>query len=190
MRRLNSKGRTLLKLSLLIHDSFLRFLKKVPGPTTRLSRTCGGGLLSSSCTESGDDDSNLLFVNLLSELTKLQARLLNYICENAPKSALPNGLIDSEDMTIAFKTLQDITGETNIHRLDLEIDHLREVGLIYGGFDPYGTADPVAQPSAIALNMYVRCHGSRESPIDFFCIEIQDPEPAAQESNDESSTDG
>src|SRR5262245_259672 len=31
-----------------------------------------GGLLASSCTESGDDDSNLLFIDLLGSLTKLQ----------------------------------------------------------------------------------------------------------------------
>jgi len=38
------------------------------------------GLLSSSCSESGDDDSNLLFVNLLSGMTKMQAKILRYAC--------------------------------------------------------------------------------------------------------------
>lgn len=96
-----------------------------------------GGLLSSSCTENGDDDSNLVFINLLSELTKLQARLLKYSCENAPKSAAPNGLIQAEEIIVSLDALTEITGETDIHRLDREMDHLREVGLIHGGFDSY-----------------------------------------------------
>ena len=34
------------------------------------------GLVQSSCSDSGDDDSNLIFINLLSNMTKLQAKIL------------------------------------------------------------------------------------------------------------------
>src|SRR5947209_5743600 len=54
-----------------------------------------GGLLASSCTESGDDDSNLLFVNLLGGLTRMQAKVVKYACEQAKKIVLPNGLIQA-----------------------------------------------------------------------------------------------
>ena len=144
------------------------------------------GLLSSSCTERGDDDSNLLFVNLLSELTKLQARLLKYVCENAQKYASLNGLIQSRRVHITLDTLIEITGESDIHRLDREIDHLREVGLVHGGFNSDGSTDAHVAPTAIALHMYVRCHGSRESPTDFFGIELRRPETAESEVTNEN----
>jgi len=134
------------------------------------------GLLSSSCTEKGDDDSNLLFVNMLSELTKLQARLLNYVCETATKSVMANGLLAAGELTIELSLLTEITSEADIYRLDTELDHLRELGLIHGGFELYSTPPVVrASPSAIALHMYVRCHGGRQSPLEYFLLEISKP---------------
>lgn len=65
------------------------------------------------------------------------------------------------------------------------MDHLREVGLIHGGFDPYDSTDANVAASTIALHMYVRCHGSRESPRDFFDSEIKELEAAGSESTDE-----
>lgn len=148
-----------------------------------------GGLLSSSCTETGDDDSNLLFVNLLSELTKLQARLLKYFCENAPKSAGMNGLIISEPITLSLDTLTQISSETDIHRLDREMDHLREVGLIDGGFQAASqSTDAHVVPTALALHMYVRCQGSRASPIDFFDIEVPKPKPPETVNADDTAS--
>ncbi len=134
------------------------------------------GLLSSSCTETGDDDSNLVFVNLLSSLTRLQARLLKYVCENAPKSAAQNGLIQPEQIIVTLDTLMEITGEADIHRLDREMDYLREVGLLQGGFKSYSSStNALVTPSGIALHMYVRCQGSRTSPTDYFGLETPKP---------------
>lgn len=131
------------------------------------------GLLSSSCTAEGDDDSNLLFVNLLADLTKLQARTLKYVCENATKLASPNSLIQAESLTLSLETLVEITGESDIQRLDRELDHLREVGLIDGGFNPRtASTDADIMPLALSLHMYVRCQGSRKSPILFFGVKV------------------
>jgi hypothetical protein len=132
------------------------------------------GLLTSSCTDNGDDDSNLIFVNLLSSLTKLQARLLDYACKTAGKTVVANGLIQAKYLSVDVDKLVEITGECDIHRLDRELDHLRELGLIHGGFEPYCTGADIS-PLALALHMYVRCNGSRQSPIEFFDSEIQRP---------------
>lgn len=135
-----------------------------------------GGLLSSSCTPDGDDDSNLIFINLLSELTKLQAHVLKHVCENSTKSMSPNGLIGASRMVIPLDTLIGITGVSDIHRLDRELDHLREVGLIDGGFAQGYSTDATIRPCALLLHMYVRCQGSRLSPIDFFAAETSPDE--------------
>jgi hypothetical protein len=128
------------------------------------------GLLASSCTESGDDDSNLIFTNLLGNLTKLQARMLKYACESAEKRVSPEGLISAQVSDMNLEKLQKITEENDIQRLDRELDCLRSAGLIEGGIAVWGGLVDLT-PSSLALHMYVRCHGSRLSPVEFFKIE-------------------
>lgn len=128
------------------------------------------GLLSSSCSESGDDDSNLLFVNLLSGLTKMQAKILRYACERSEKAAAPNGLIFARDLAATLQQLVELTGQDDVHRLDRELDHLRALELLeHGGFDVTDRS-LVAHltPTSLALHMYVRCEGSRCSPPQYF----------------------
>lgn len=128
------------------------------------------GLLVSACTESGDDDSNLIFVSLLSRMSKLQARVLLNSCEKAKKEVLPNGLIQANRYYVSTKYLIELTGEQDLHRIDRELDNLRDLGLlhIHSGFQHGDVAD--IGPSPLALHMFVRCHGSRKSPIDFFAL--------------------
>lgn len=133
------------------------------------------GLLSSSCTEDGEDDSNLLFTNLLGSMTKLQARIMKYGCETARKLLSPTGLISVEDFGTSAETLLEITGERDIHRLDRELDHMRQLGLFAnydGGLYAHAPQADVT-PSPLALNMYVRCSGSRKSPIEFFGLDAR-----------------
>lgn len=134
------------------------------------------GLLASSCTETGDDDSNLLFTNLLADLTKLQAKIIKYACENSEKKNL-NGLIFSSPLQMTARALLELFQEKDIHRLDRELDNLRDRGLLapHTGFE--STAPNLLDmrvsltPSPLALNMYVRCKGSRQSPTEFFGID-------------------
>lgn len=140
------------------------------------------GLLASSCTETGDDDSNLLFISLLDGLTRLQAKILRYACENARKEASPAGLIQAKEFSVSLNSLFVLSHELDVQRLDREIDHLRELGLLHlnAGFD--GSSKSLSAsltPSPLALHMYVRCQGSRLSPIEFFGIARLGDRPAA-----------
>ena len=45
------------------------------------------GLLASSCTEDGKDESNLIFINILAQLTSGQVALVKYACDHATKIA-------------------------------------------------------------------------------------------------------
>lgn len=144
------------------------------------------GLLASSCNESGDDDSNLLFLNLLSDMTKLQGRLLNHICENAPKFLTPQGLPFGEELRVDVSTLCTIAECHDLQRVDRELDHLRGLELIFGGFDiDRALQYAMVTPTAIALHMYVRCQGSRQSPADYFQLEVAPKfAPSTPESDD------
>ncbi|MHB8050493.1 MAG: Abi-alpha family protein [Coriobacteriia bacterium] len=132
------------------------------------------GLLASSCTEHGDDDSNLVFVGLLSQLTRLQARVVNYACESANKALYPNGLIHAEDLTVTLDALAVVAGEHDIQRLDREVDYLRELGLLdaLSGFQIGAATDLLLTPSPLALHLYVRAAGSRQSPGKFFGLPL------------------
>ena len=129
-----------------------------------------GGLLASSCSPDGRDESNLIFVNLLSLLTGLQVRVLSHACSNANKYVTPQGLIMPErGLYVDVLKLQAIGGTDDIHRLDTELDHLRSLELIAGGFQP-GAAHVDITPTALALNLFVRCQGFSGSAVDFFSL--------------------
>ena len=132
------------------------------------------GLFVSSCSENGQDDENLIFVDILKQLTVLQAKIINYSCEKTRKILYSNGLIMSEDLNINFKELVEITNISDLHRLDRELDHLRSLELIGsgiggGGFD-LGDENLNADitPSALTLNLYIKCQGFNGNPKDFW----------------------
>lgn len=133
------------------------------------------GLLASSCSEDGSDDSNLMFVDLLSRLSVSQARLLDHICRCATKVVTPNGLIVVQvQMYMELADLRVVTGVTDLHRIDREMDHLRSLELIIpeGGFGVYSTATTAdVTPTPLALQMFARANGFRGDPTQFFKLD-------------------
>ena len=126
------------------------------------------GLLASSCTEKGDDDSNLNFLELLHGLTRLQAKVMDFSCQQATKVATPAGLIGARELRVTLTELCHAAEETDIQRLDRELDRLRVIGLLSGGLNLDNNEMVLLTPTPLALHMYVRCHGSRKNPIEFF----------------------
>jgi hypothetical protein len=129
------------------------------------------GLMSSSCTPDGDDDSNLIFANLLGQMTKLQARILKYACENASKVSSRDGLIHCNELPVSMESLFQIAEETDLQRLDRELDYLIASSLLAEGagfVTEYNQTRASLTPTPLALHMYVRCQGSRKSPAQFF----------------------
>ncbi len=135
------------------------------------------GLVVSSADADGQDDSILLLVDLLSKLTRVQARLLKHACERA-KVACPGpaGLLHvDQHVRVSVAELVDMTGITDIQRLDRELDHLRNLGLLsensgfsFGGAYGAETAKAVAEitaafdPSPLGLHLYAHCNGAKD----------------------------
>jgi hypothetical protein len=138
------------------------------------------GLLASSCTEDGKDESNLIFLNLLSQLTTSQAKVLAYSSEKVPKRLIDGGLITAKgNLRVTLDELAIITVLDDVNRIDRELDHLRALGLLSMhagmftdrsvlGVPPGCVAD--VTPSDLGLQMYVRCQGSRLSPAEYFRV--------------------
>ena len=122
------------------------------------------GLFASSCTEDGKDDQNLVFTNLLKQLSSFEVKLLDYVCRICEKKIYPNGLIISDSVIkLSVSEIFDITGVDDIYRIDREIDHLSSLSLFTNrmfhtsGFD-LSDEKLIAKltPTALALNLYYR----------------------------------
>lgn len=129
------------------------------------------GLLASSCTKDGKDESNLMFMNLLAQLTTSQARMLSYGCEKSEKRLDSSGLIiNPPGVYVTMAELVSIAGIDDVNRLDRELDHLRTLGLLEIGMylepRPPWTAD--LAPTSLGLQMYVRCQGYIGPPANYF----------------------
>jgi hypothetical protein len=125
------------------------------------------GLLAASCTRSGDDDSNMIFINLLSQLTLSEVRLFTYLCQTAKKLISPLGSIGALQIDVPLEDLKAISRINDFHRIDRELDHLRALGLIEGGFHMQFVQCFLA-PSTLALQMYARCNGTSDDPAKFY----------------------
>ncbi|MFV5695924.1 Abi-alpha family protein [Flavobacterium sp. LB3P122] len=129
------------------------------------------GLFTSSCTEDGQDDENLIFVDLLKQLTVAQARILKFSCESSRKILYKNGLVVGDDLEADCNLLIELTKTNNIHRIDRELDHLRSLELIHsaGGFKA-ASEELIANitPTALALNLYIKSQGYNINTADYF----------------------
>lgn len=139
------------------------------------------GLFASSCSENGQDDENLIFVDILKRLTSAQAKIVKYSVENCRKILYPNGLVLPENgLEIHADNLKELTGISNIHRIDRELDSLRTMGLfpdLSGGFT-VDAPDLIAgiTPTYLALSLYIRCEGSSSDPDKYWSDIITEEE--------------
>ena len=143
------------------------------------------GLLASSTSLHGHSDENLLFMNLLKQLSSLEVKMLRFAVEKAPKSVLtPHGLVVSQEVIVSVDKLPELFSIQDVQRLDRELDHLRELGLIEGGIvlDSSNTAN--LTPTPLAMHLYVRSQGSRLSPMTYWNLTL----PASDRSDSEGSS--
>ena len=131
------------------------------------------GLLATSCTDDGRDESNLLFMNILGQLTSLQVKVLNYACQKVLVSTAKGGWIMASGLVVALDELVEITGVDDFHRIDRELDHMRDIGLGQIGFHP-GSKDASIYLSSVALQMYAKCQGFNGAVEEFYNIDIAD----------------
>lgn len=136
------------------------------------------GLLSSSM-DYQPDDSNHIFIDLVSQLTSIQVRIIEYSCLTANKYVSKAGYIQADDLQLDDKVVFEITGCDDLHRLDREMDHLSNLGFfagLGGGFHPENNIVDLT-PSPLSLQLFARCCGSNQDPVTFYDAK-QKTEPA------------
>jgi len=160
---------------LLARDSDGSRLKASPEVVTRILE-CGSwgdagwirelwaGLLATSCTEEGQDESNLVFVELLSKLAPIHARILAAACAKATKEVPERVPAESFPLYCTAEEMTRITGSTDLTKIHRSIAHLSDLGLL----ERSARSSFVAQserakttPTRFGLQMYARCLGYR-----------------------------
>lgn len=130
------------------------------------------GLLASSCTIDGQDQENLIFIRLLGNITPSQASILDYACKNCRIWVGESGLVHADEKNIPRKQLLELFRISDVNKLDVALDHLREVGLLSqdSGLSPTDDKNTI-EPSDMGLHFYARCQGHSGDLKDFYITE-------------------
>lgn len=147
------------------------------------------GLLASSTSPGGRSDENLLFMSLLKQLSSFQVRVLRVAVERSRKRVTAQGLVYSEPMLdVPLDSFADLFGIGDLHRIDRELDHLHDLGLIGntrlfphvpGGIE-IGTGMANLSPTPLAIHLYIRGQGSRLSPVEYWDLRGEEDEEPDQ----------
>jgi len=137
------------------------------------------GLLASSSTHDGKSDENLIFMTILQQLSSLQVRVLKYSVETAGKFTVLDGLPFAHPLEVPTSELTKLFLGFDLHRIDRELDHLVNIGLIgssgSGGIDVGGGHLARLTPTSLALNLYVRAQGTKQTPAEYWKLQPGSP---------------
>jgi hypothetical protein len=131
------------------------------------------GLLATSCTLAGRDESNLVFVNLLCQLTSIHLRILTAACTKATKFMMGVERISSRPITLTAHEMTRITGSRDLIRIHRDLEHLSDLGLVTlrvktQSFTPLEGTDITA--TSLGLQLFARCNGHRGAAQEFYGV--------------------
>ncbi|MGQ7852782.1 Abi-alpha family protein [Pedobacter sp. WC2501] len=141
------------------------------------------GLFAASCNKD-DDDENIIFIDILKQLTGSQVKLLNFICQNTKKwiefsnlpEAIKRGTIRQVLFVIHLHDAMTVMGTENFAKVSNQVSALFNIGLLTVPTQrPYNTSNPFekntkisAIPSLILLQLFVKGQGSNDTPLEYF----------------------
>ena len=133
------------------------------------------GILASSCTEDGTDETNLIFVNILAQLSSSQARIIRLPFIEGNYSAYQH---DGNEYTVVEKERSELINYTELPNwgiLKRELDHLGSLGLVSHSLssNPQHTTIKLHYYEA-ALILYARCQGYTGN-LQQFLLSITNP---------------
>jgi hypothetical protein len=127
-----------------------------------LTKQLWAGLLATSCTPEGTDDSNRQFVDLLVNVTPTQALIFVVACNKA--MAVMSEAEDRPSSRILFtpEEMKLLTGKTDLTRVATDIAYLFHSGLVDRNFD-FTSYIPTENfditPARLGIDFYRNCQG-------------------------------
>ena len=121
------------------------------------------GVLATSCTPDGPDESNTEFADLLVSLSHTQSRIFVAACVKALELRRETDSSSSTRIVLTPEEMIHITGMYDISRIATDMAYLFNSGMIERVFDftsylPMDTFD--ITPTPLGLELYARCKGN------------------------------
>ena len=143
------------------------------------------GLLATSCTKDGNDESNMPFVEVFSQLAATHVHLLAAGCNKAEKTVSEDGSVCALPLVCTREDIIKTTGWHDLVRIERDLEHMTELGLLEksvksASFLTLNEAN--ITPTPLALELYARCNGHRGTAQDFYGVVHQAEVPAVNES--------
>jgi hypothetical protein len=126
------------------------------------------GLLTTSCTVGGRDNSSQGYIELLNQLTTIPLRILTLVCKAARVLSV-SGPVAAKPISCRLEELITITGAREL-LIERDLERLSQLGLIEMESSSRGLPDSVVNitPTCLALQLFARCNGHRGTPQDFY----------------------
>jgi hypothetical protein len=127
-----------------------------------------GGLLATSCTFEGQDESNLAYINLLSRLAPLPTQILTMACAKTMQAMTGHSTTPSAPLACSAEEIARITRSNNLLKIYKSIGELSELGLVERNprsVSPSNPGEAKARPTQLGLEMFARCNGQRGATI-------------------------
>lgn len=128
-----------------------------------LMRQLWAGLLVTSCSPEGTDESNQRFVELLVQMTPAQGHILAAGCAKAIELAEGSEDASSHQIVITPEQMIQISGMYDLYRSATDVSYLYNFGLFDKVFDftTYLPKDSfTVTPSKLGLELFRRCQGN------------------------------
>ena len=151
----------------------LRILEDGSWAETESTQRLWAGLLATSCTVDGGDDSNLVFVEVLSQLTEIHLRVFAAACTRGTKYIAGDDRVAARPIRLSAAEMTQIAGSRDLIRIHRDLEHLSDLGLLSitvrsASFAPIDATD--ITPTSLALDLYARCNGFRGTTQDFYGV--------------------
>lgn len=130
------------------------------------------GLLVSSCTPTGTDDSNLLFVNMVSAFSPAQARLFDWIAKVCPMVRDKEGIVQGDHFKPSVEDLLQHGQIPDLGQLDAELSGLFAAGVFHKNLEG-STLAACKGLSSLGVTLSLRVLGKRGNPADHFDVPIR-----------------
>lgn len=126
------------------------------------------GLLATSCTLEGQDESNREYINLLSKLSPLPTQILTMACAKVMHGMTKTAAASPALLACSAEEIARITRSNNLVKIYKSIGDLSELGLVEKNprsASPENPAEAKAMPTKLGLEMFARCNGQRGATI-------------------------
>ena len=133
-----------------------------------------GGLLATSCTTNGTDESSRVLVGLFSQLTTFPIRLLVVICTRATKVLGEASLVIAKPLPCKVDELTVTTGSRG-QQVERDLQRLCELGLLEkqgaGSSAMLAANEVLITPTSLGLQLFAHCNGQCGPLQQFYAVD-------------------